>query len=184
MKDEELMWEVDGKEMLLHTPIYDVEKRLEHSATGIKGEYVVINAVEWVSIVAVYRDNFVLVRQYRHGYENITAEFPGGMCDEGEDPIEGAVRELEEETGFKAGKVTLLGKCNPNPALFSNEITFILAEDLTQTNIQHLDSDEVLDFTLAPIDEVINSFCQGEYVNAFMGTALALYMREKMLKKD
>ena len=184
MTDEELMWSVKKSEQILHTPIFDVEKRNEESATGINGDYMVINATEWVTIIPVYKGNFVLVRQYRHGLGKITAEFPGGMCDEGEDPVESAYRELEEETGFKTGKMTVLGVCSPNPAIFSNSITVCLAEDLTPTNELHLDDDEVLMYETVPIDEVIDSFCKGEYVNAFMGTALALYMRHVQSEKQ
>ena len=183
MTDQELMWSVKGKETILHTPIMDVEKRNEESETGIKGDYYVINSNEWVTIIPVYKDQFVLVRQYRHGLGSITSEFPGGLCDEGEDPVESAYRELEEETGFKAGKMTVLGVCSPNPAIFSNSITVCLAEDLTPTNVQHLDADEVLTYETVPIDEVIDSFCKGEYTNAYMGTALALYLR-KLLRKE
>ncbi|MCR5847690.1 MAG: NUDIX hydrolase [Lachnospiraceae bacterium] len=177
MTDKELMWSVKGSEQILHTPIFDVEKRKEESATGISGEYMVINATEWVTIIPVYQGNFVLVRQYRHGLGKITAEFPGGMCEVGEDPLKSAYRELEEETGFKVGKMTVLGVCSPNPAIYSNSITVCLAEDLTPTNELHLDDDEVLTCELRPIEEVIENFCTGEYTNAFMGTALALYMR-------
>ncbi len=177
LTDEELMWTVQKGEPLLQTPIFDVEKRREESATGISGDYYVINATEWVTIIPVYKGEFVLVRQFRHGLGKITSEFPGGMCDVGEDPVKSAYRELEEETGFKTGKMTVLGVCSPNPAIFSNSITVCLAEDLTPTNELHLDEDEVLTYETRPIDEVIDSFCEGEYTNAFMGTALALYMR-------
>lgn len=175
--DNELMWKTESSETILNTIIFDVEKRKEVAASGISGDYFAINSTEWVSIIPVYKGQFILVRQYRHASGTITAEFPGGMCDRGEDPIESGRRELLEETGFTAGKLTLLGKCSPNPALFSNNIYFVLAEDLTPTNELHLDEDEILTGTLVPVDEVINSFCSGEYTNAFMGTALALYMR-------
>ncbi len=79
--------------------------------------------------------------------------------------------------------MTVLGVCSPNPAIFSNSITVCLAEDLTPTNVQHLDADEVLTYETVPIDEVIDSFCKGEYTNAYMGTALALYLR-KLLRKE
>jgi len=184
MTDNELMWSNLGGENILSTPIFDVEKRKEVSDSGIKGDYYVINAGKWVSIIPVYKGEFVLVRQFRHGLGGITEEFPGGMCDEGEDPLESAYRELEEETGFKAGKMTVLGTCSPNPAIFSNEITFCLAEDLTPTNVLHLDADEVLMYETKPIEEVIGSFCKGEYTNAFMGTALALFMRETERRKS
>lgn len=183
MNDLDLMWKTLGTETILETPIFSVEKKKEESATGIKGDYFAINSCEWVSIIPVYKGEFILVRQFRHAYSGITAEFPGGMCDEGENPLESAARELEEETGFKAGKLTMLGSCSPNPALFSNTINVVLAEELTPTNELHLDDDEILTYTSAPIQEVIDSFCSGEYTNAFMGTALALYMRHVQSNK-
>lgn len=178
MNDEELMWTLKEEKQLLHTPVFDVTERNEESMTGIKGKYVVMNAPKWVTIIPVIDDDFVMVRQYRHGLGAITTEFPGGVADDDEEDVaKTAARELEEETGFVAGKITVLGTCNPNPALFSNTFTVCLAENLTRTNEQHLDDDEVLTYERIPKQKVIDSFCTGEYVHAFMGTALALYMR-------
>ena len=178
MNDSELMWTLKDERELLHTAVFDVTERNEESATGINGKYVVMNAPKWVTVIPVIGDDFVMVRQFRHGLGAITTEFPGGVADDDdEDVIKTATRELEEETGFKAGKVTVLGTCNPNPALFSNTFTVCLAEELTETNEQHLDEDEVLTYVRIPKQKVIDSFCTGEFVHAFMGTALALYMR-------
>lgn len=181
MNDNELMWATLNEKMLLSTPVFDVMERNERSETGIAGRYIAMNAPKWVTIIPVIDDDFVLVRQYRHGLGAITSEFPGGVADNAEEEvIVTAARELEEETGFRAGKLTILGTCNPNPALFTNTFTVCLAEELEQTNEQHLDDDEVLTYKRVPKDEVIDSFCKGEYVHAFMGTALALYMRHEM----
>ena len=76
MTNEELMWNVKNSEQILHTPIFDVEKRREESATGISGDYMVINATEWVTIIPVYQGNFVLVRQFRHGLGKSPQSFP------------------------------------------------------------------------------------------------------------
>lgn len=178
MSDSELMWTLKDERELLHTAVFDVTERTEESANGLNGKYVVMNAPKWVTVIPVIDDDFVMVRQFRHGLGAITTEFPGGVADDDdEDVITTATRELEEETGFRAGKVTILGTCNPNPALFSNTFTVCLAEELTATNEQHLDEDEVLTYVRIPKQKVIESFCTGEYVHAFMGTALALYMR-------
>ena len=179
MDDSSLNWTVKGRKLLLHTPVYDVEQLDSCSQTGIRGNYVSMTAPNWVVVVPVVGDSFVLVRQYRHSYGAITTEFPGGVSDADESPEETAYRELLEETGYRAGKLTVLGTCSPNPALFSNRFTVCLAEDLVQTGTLNPDEDEVLTSFLRPISEVLENFCTGEYVHAFMGTALALYLRNR-----
>jgi len=179
-KDDELKWKKTSEEQICHTVVFDVNKQHEISATGIEGDYISVDAPHWIVTIPVHEDKFVLVRQWRHAQGRITTEFPGGVGEKGEDPLTSAARELEEETGYRPGKMTFLGSTSPNPALFSNEVYFYLAEELTQTGVQHLDKDEVLEFLELPIDEVIDNFASFEYSHAFMGTALALYMR--MLK--
>ena len=175
--DRELTWETTGTRPLLHTPVFDVVGQTEVSAAGQRGDYVSVRAPDWVVVVAVYRDRFVLVRQWRHGASRLTTEFPAGVAEPGETPEQAAARELREETGFTAGKVTLLGSCCANPALFNNQTHIFLAEDLTPTGKLDLDEDELLDPLLVPVDEVIAAFGTGDYVHAYMGTALAFYLR-------
>ena len=88
----------------------------------------------------------------------------------------GAARELLEETGFRAGKLRLLGHCNPNPALFANRFYCYLAEDLIPTGAQHLDADELLRYERRPIRAVLAGYGSQEYSHALMGTALAFYL--------
>ncbi|MBQ7599454.1 MAG: NUDIX hydrolase [Clostridia bacterium] len=177
MEDSSLKWDTLKKEKALHTPVFDVFMQHERSADGTEGDYVAMTAPEWVVIVPVYRDQFVMVRQWRHGEDRITVEFPGGVGEKGEDPAVSAERELLEETGFMAGRITELGVCSPNPALFKNHFHVFLAEDLVPTGEQHLDDDEFLNCMLMPREHVISSFGSGEFTHAFTGTALAFYMR-------
>ena len=176
-KYNDLIWDTSETKELLHTPVFDVIEEAKESRTGISGNYVAIEAPNWVVIVAVHDDNFVLVRQWRHGEGRITLEFPGGVCEKGENPKDTALRELEEETGFRAGKITRLATISSNPALFRNHFSVFLAEDLVQTKERHLDEDEILDFEEMPIDEVIEKYGNGELTHAYMGTALACYFR-------
>lgn len=182
MTDNELIWKITETEKLLHTPVYDVITQHEISPNGIEGDYVAIEAPDWVMVIPEYRGSFVMVRQWRHSSEELTTEFPGGVRDSGEDPAETARRELFEETGFKVGRLTKLGDCSPNPALFKNRFHVYLAEELTPTGEQALDDDELLTYRLVPTDAVIRSFGKGEFSHALTGTALAYYLQHDYLK--
>ena len=184
MTDEELKWNIESSEELLETPVFNVLKQHETAAGGLSGDYIALESPECVVIIPEYGENFVLVRQWRHGKGALTTEFPGGVIAFGEDPSEAAYRELLEETGFKAGRLTCLGRVNPNPALFRSRFYVFLARELEPTGQTHPDSDELIAVQLRPMDEVIASFGSEEFSHAFMGTALAFYLRQKKNQED
>ena len=179
MSEQDLKWKITGSKELLHTPVFDVIEQHEISAMGIEGDYVAMEAPDWAMVIPEYRGEFILVRQWRHSSEALSLEFPGGVVDRGEEPIEAARRELLEETGFEAGEMLHLGSCYPNPALFKTRFHVFLARDLAPTGEQRLDDDEFLSYLTKPIDEVLRSFGNGEYTHALMGTAIALYLRHQ-----
>ena len=75
------------------------------------------------SAVLCERDGKVLmVRQFRYAYGECVWEIPAGKVDRGEDPLDTAFRELEEECGVKAGKMTLLFTVYPSPG-YTSEIS-------------------------------------------------------------
>lgn len=177
--DEKLIWKKTEEKLLLKTPVCDIFTQHEVSPLGIEGDYITMKARDWIMTIPEKDGNFILVKQWRHSEQRLTVEFPGGVSNAGEKPEDAARRELEEETGFKAGKLTKLGTISPNPALFENHVHIFLAEDLVQTNEQHLDDDEVLSYFSLPIDEVIQNYGNDEYTHALMGCALAFYLRKK-----
>ncbi len=179
--DDRLRWTTTEKREILSTPVFDVYRQHEISATGIEGDYIAVDAPHWVVVIPKLDDKFIMVRQWRHAAGEISIEFPGGVGEPGEDPEISATRELEEETGYRAHKMTHLGTFGPNPALFSNQIHFYLAEELEDTGKQNLDADEVLEFLQVPVDEVIDMCGRGEFSHVFMAAALGMYIRERML---
>ena len=121
-EDENLKWETKSQKLLLKTPVFDVMEHHNVSKNNVEGDYIVLDARDWVIVVPLLDDKFIMVKQWRHGEKKLSLEFPGGVIEKDEKPEVAAVRELEEETGYKAGKLTKIGEINPNPALFSNHL--------------------------------------------------------------
>ena len=123
----------------------------------------------WANIVALTKKGeVVLVKQYRHGVCETLLEFPGGVVEEGEDPIDGAKRELLEETGYSATKLIQIGQIYPNPAFQTNTLHCFLALDAEKVSEQHLDAGEDIEVHLVPLDELVEMAKQGEFRHALM----------------
>ena len=122
------------------------------------------NVVKWdfighkgaAAVVAVNEDGkLLMVRQYRNALDRETLEIPAGALDSPEEPTHvAAARELEEETGFKAGKLELLIKLRTTVAFCNEKIDVYLATDL-QPSKQNLDDDEFINVELHDIDELV-----------------------------
>ena len=123
MKDK-IGTEQEEEQLLLHTPIFDVVKG-KKTETGL--EPVLVKAPDWVSVIVEKDGCFLVEKQFRYGGACVIEEFPCGMVEKGEDPLDAAVRELEEETGIKLknkSQVKKLGSVNPNPAFMTNTMHY------------------------------------------------------------
>ena len=131
--------------------------------SGNSGEFDVIDCLNWVNVVALNSEgHFVMVKQYRHGSNDVTLEIPGGAIDLGEDPKQAAMRELEEETGYKCDEMILLGKVRPNPAFMTNHCYTFLAKNCHLSSNQNLDHLEEIDVVIIDQTEIKNKIKSGE----------------------
>ncbi len=178
-KDENLVWKCGNPKSLLKTCVFEVTSQHNTARDGTEGDYIVMNAPDWVIVIAEKDSDFIMVKQWRHGEKQLSVEFPGGVIDKGEKPEKAAIRELKEETGFKAGRLTKLGIANPNPALFCNHVHVFLAEELQNTGKQNLDEDEFINCIEIPKKEVLAGMGTKEFPHALMSTALCFYIKEK-----
>ena len=89
-----------------------------------------------------------------------------------------AERELQEETGYKAGKMTLIGTASPNCAFMNNTNYTYYAEDLEKVYTQDLDDDEAIDVVLVPVKEAEQGFGHGDMMNAICILSHYFYLRK------
>lgn len=123
--------------------------------TGVEALREIVENGGAVAMVALDdQQRVVLVKQYRHAVRGLVIEIPAGKLDGDEDPLEGAQRELREETGFRAGRFERLGSFYPSPAWSTELIYLYLATDLTPGPM-HLDADEAIELLYVPLAEAI-----------------------------
>ena len=150
-------WKILSREFIQDFKIFQIKKkRVCSPLTGKVSEVQAIQFPDWVLILAITRDEkVVMVRQYRHGIERVCLELPGGLVDPADDsPVFSAQRELLEETGYRADEIMLIGECFPQPAILSNKCFFYLAKNAVEAQAQHLDSGEDIEIIKIPLKEI------------------------------
>lgn len=180
ISDDELIWKEQSRKELLKTPVMRVMETTSISPDGETGNYIVMDARSWCAVVPDLGDDYLMVKQWRHASKSLSIEFPGGVIDDGEEPLEAAKRELLEETGMKADEMIYLGCVSPNPALFSNKMHFFLARGLTGDGKQNLDADEYVNAIRISKKEVHEKMCSPDYPHALM--AVALFLAKRYIK--
>jgi ADP-ribose pyrophosphatase len=184
-----LGWATKQRKKILDGSIFDVYALESSSADGRAGTFIQVDAPNWVTIMPTVLDRlgnlcFVMVKQYRHGSEAVTLEFPAGTVERGEPPKDAALRELLEETGCQPSALIELGEVSPNPAFMNNRMTFFAAEGLECVQKQQLDEHEMIDIELISVNEVIHSMGSGIYDNGVMVAGLLFFLRWKGLIND
>ncbi|GHV81190.1 DNA mismatch repair protein MutT [Spirochaetia bacterium] len=176
-----LIWHEESRREVYRSRVLSVRDTTCRSPEGTSGVFTVIDGSDWAIVVPVIETvrgkEFVMVRQWRHGSRELSLEFPGGVFEPGEDPLEAAARELREETAYAPGTIRKIGEFSPNPAIMSNHVHIFLAGDLRPLDKQDLDDDEYVDVETVPVREVFQGLGRPPYVHALMASAYCLYLQ-------
>jgi len=154
--------------------------------TGATHRFFVLESPDWVNVIPLTLEgNVILIRQYRHGTEDVTLEVPGGMVDAADaDPSVSAARELREETGYEVEAIIHLGSVAPNPAFLNNQCHSYLALGVRPVHEVALDGAEDIAFEEIPLAAIPDLIRSGAITHSLTITAfyyLDLYQGEKNL---
>jgi ADP-ribose pyrophosphatase len=140
-----------------------------------------INHPGAVCLIPILPDGRIaLVKQYRYPVLDHMIELPAGKIDKKETPLECAKRELEEEIGYQAKKITFISNIHPAVGFANEKMWIYLAEDLEKTTSK-LDEDEFLEFFPVQPEEAISMIWEGKITD--VKTMIGLLWFEKISKE-
>lgn len=171
-------WETVEKQLIDDYKIFNLELvRRYHPEWKREGKFVVLDSPRWVNIIPLTKDNnVVLIKQYRHGIDEITIEIPGGLVDNDETPLEAACRECTEETGYSSDVFAeLLGENIPNPAFLNNRCWSYVWRNCERTQLQNLDGNEQIDVIEVPLKKIRQMILDKEIQHSLVLTAFFYY---------
>ncbi|GGA22607.1 NUDIX hydrolase [Paenibacillus physcomitrellae] len=140
---------------------------------GSQGKREIVKHPGAVAVLAAHEGKLLLVDQYRQAMGRCELEIPAGKLEKGEDPMEAAKRELEEETGYRCGTIRLLHSFYTSPGFADEIIHLYVAENLTEGEVSP-DEDEFLEIYRVTLEEARQFIAEGRIADA--KTLLAVYM--------
>ena len=190
MKDEELRWQKVTMEHVVEDQWIDLRRNIYHMPDGRDiGPFYTLSRSSYAVIVAVDPDGqFLLVRQYRPGIDEVTNEFPAGGIEHSrrrkpseEEAFAAAKRELQEETGCVSEQWTHLLTV-PSWASINDDYAYIyLAENCQRVSEQKLDDTEFLHVIHCSQEELEDLIHKGQFQQAVhvMAYYMALQIQQK-----
>ncbi|HUH20135.1 NUDIX hydrolase [Albibacterium sp.] len=176
----DLSWKILDSTYLVKAPWAVLRKDVCQMPSGyVVPEYYVLEYPNWVNAVALTADNqFILVRQYRHGSSSTVLEIPGGVIDDGENKLEAVKRELLEETGYSFDSFDEICELFPNPATSNNITTTYLAKGGVKFQNQQLDLQEEIQLVLVSPEELKELLFENKFGQALHSAALFYALRK------
>jgi len=149
---------------------------------GVQRPYFYLTSpVDAVATVSLTNEGcIILTHQYRHPVGKVIYDLPAGHLEPGEDPIQGACREFEEETGYFPRHIEKLGYYNQFPGVLRAATNLFFATDLVQT-CQHLEPGEILETVHKPVGDVIHMILNGDIIDGSLQLGVLLALQKGLM---
>jgi ADP-ribose pyrophosphatase len=119
-----------------------------------------------VAILPITNNNeIIFVKQYRRAIKAITTEIPAGICEEGEAPSSTAIREMQEEIGFKPNTLIPFGRIHTTAGFCNELIEIFIGKDLEKSFLE-CDEDEEIDVITASFEKAKEMIFSGEITDS------------------
>lgn len=165
-RDKGLEEEVLGEEVAWSGRIFNVDRLEVALPDGRRALRDVVRHPGAVAVVALTQEGQIcLVRQYRTALGRVTVEIPAGKLSPGEDPLDCAHRELQEETGFVAEKMAYLTTIATSAGFADELIHIYMATGLTLA-ASDPDDDEFINVDLVDVGELVDAVLDGRIEDA------------------
>lgn len=166
-------------QILLRAERFQVVRRQYQAADGtLQVRDVVLHPGAVAVVPLVDEEHICLVRNYRVAVQDTLLEIPAGTCEPGEAPHETAVRELEEETGYRAGRLEPLGALWMSPGILRERMWLFAARQLT-TGEPRPESGEQIAPLVVSFRQALQWVASGQIQDAKSVAALLLYERHR-----
>ena len=180
--------QVLASETVFDGPLFRVLRDRLVEPGGKKGVRDVIRHNGSVVILAVDKSKskkdplIVMERQYRHAANRFMWELPAGKIETGEDPLAGARRELEEETGFRAKRWKPMVEYWASPGFLSESMKVFLAEGLS-AGTAHPEDDEKIETRLVRLSGLLKMIDRGAIVDGKTLACILLYAHQARARR-
>lgn len=157
-----------------HTVYMEVFQDRVLTGTGKVINYARYYSSDVVLVVPFLDDGrLVMIRQYRYPLDKLMLEFPAGHIENGEDPRATAMRELQEETGYRAGKMELVYQYHPSVSK-SKQVVYVFRASELAPGKASLDGTESISVELMPVQHLRELIMQNKVENA--GTLISFLL--------
>jgi ADP-ribose pyrophosphatase len=160
-------YKLNKSEILYKGKVFDLQIDEITYDSGNKGiREIAVHSGGAVIVPITNEGKIVLVKQFRYPFQKYMLEMPAGKLNKGEDPYLCAVRELEEETGYKADKVEKLGAIATTPGFCTEILHLYIATGLTPGRHNREEGEltmEVYEYSFEDVERLIS---EGELYDA------------------
>ncbi len=173
-------WKKKSSRMIAESTFFTLKEDEVELPDGTEKNYTMLDIPDFAGVLPVIEDKFILIKNYRYPVDEMVLEIPAGLIEEGEEPLEAASRELEEETGYRLIESEKLVDYHPTASLNTQKAYLYLGKVERGGEIKR-DPGEDMKLEMIPIDDVYRMLRNKEIKHPH--TIIALHYGKDNLSK-